>query len=104
MLAVFIHRSIGKGVLSLMIQAAVRRGFKKNKNSHQMPCGESQEMVGSSPAGAAACWHNAPAVAPGLTCCRRKISAAPSSSPGALMCCWIGGPSQSVISQINRKE
>lgn len=95
---VFIHGSTGKGLTFQLDDAGCcKMWYPKVENLPQMPCGEPQGMVGSSPAGVAVCWHNAPTVVPGLTCCRRKISAAPSSSPGSPMRCWIGGPSKSVI-------
>lgn len=57
------------------------------ENSHRMLCGEPPGKVCSLPAGVAACWHSAPAVAAGLWCYRRKISAALFLSPAALMYC-----------------
>lgn len=101
----FIHGLKGKGLTFQLDEAGCyEMWYPEVKNLPQMPCGEPQEMAGSSPAGVAVCWHSALAVAPGLTCCRRKISAAPSSSPGALMRCWIGGPSKSVILNKQTKQ
>jgi len=71
--------------------------FPRVENLPQMPCGELQEMVCSSPAGAAGYWHNSPAAAPGLWCYTGKVCAAPPLSPDALMYCQSRVTSNKVI-------